>query len=103
LRGKFEESVMKSSKQKRMPPPMCPVCGGDVPSSAPACPGCGADYNAGWGDDLYDGVDIPDGEFDYESFVGEEFGMPMKPRGISPFWWVVGILLVIAIVLVRVL
>jgi len=94
---------MKRSATKRMPPPICPVCGENVPPNAPACPACGADENTGWSDDHLDGINLPDDEFDYDNFIEEEFETSMKPKGISPLWWVVGILLVIAMILARVL
>lgn len=77
------------------------MCGEDVPRGAPACPDCGADERSGWRDgaETYDGVGLPD-EFDYQDFVGEEFGSRIKPKGISVFWWVAAILVIIALCIV---
>ena len=82
-------------------PEVCPVCGEDVPRNALACPGCGADDRSGWREDaaIYDGADLPD-EFDYDEYVREEFGTSIKPRGISSFWWIVAVLIIIALCLV---
>jgi hypothetical protein len=67
-----------------------------VPPTALSCPGCGADHNTGWRDEAaYDGLDLPDGEFDYDDFVKKEFGGAVKPRGIATVWWVVAIILLL--------
>jgi hypothetical protein len=53
----------------------CPVCGEDVPAGARACPECGACEKSGWSDEaIYDGIDLPDDEFEHERFAAEEFG-----------------------------
>jgi len=77
-------------------PAVCPVCGEDVPRGALACPECGADHQSGWRDDAasYDGVDLPD-DFDYEEFTRKEFGSQAKPAGISVFWWVTAIVVLV--------
>jgi zinc-ribbon domain len=77
---------------KRQPPPVCPVCGEEVPRNAPACPECGADEKSGWREDAetYDGLDLPD-DFDYDEFTRREFGRSPKPPGISLLWWVTAI------------
>ena len=87
------------SRKRLKPPDVCPVCGYDVPRNALACPGCGADHKSGWRDEAasYDGVDIPDLEFDYDEFVRNEFGSPsFKPAGIKTIWWITAILLLLA-------
>lgn len=88
-----------SKRQKQQTPPVCPVCGEDVPPRALACPECGADHNSGWREDAdaYDGVDLGDDEFNYDEFVREEFGGSAKPKGISTIWWVTAIVLVAAL------
>jgi hypothetical protein len=57
------------------------VCGADVPPSARACPECGADDTTGWNEDraVYDGLDLPDAEFDYDDYRNKEFGDSGKP------------------------
>ncbi|MFN2508715.1 MAG: zinc ribbon domain-containing protein [Chthoniobacterales bacterium] len=88
-------------RQKQQTPAVCLVCGEDVPRRALACPECGADHNSGWREDAdaYDGVDLPDA-FNYEEFTRKEFGSASeKPAGISTFWWITAIALVVLTVL----
>ena len=84
---------------RRAAPAVCPVCGEDVPRNALACPGCGADERSGWREDAlaYDGTGLAEDDFDYDRFVGEEFGTPVRPRGLSTFWWVAGVLVILAL------
>lgn len=74
------------------PPKVCPVCGENVPPVALACPECGADHTTGWREDAetYDGVDLPDDDFDYEEFVKKEFGSSRSP-GFKRIWWITAI------------
>ena len=79
------------------------MCGEDVPPKSLACPDCGADHRSGWREDagLYDGVDLPDGDFDYDEFVRQEFGAPGgRPAGIKPIWWITAAVLLIVFVLI---
>jgi hypothetical protein len=80
-------------------PETCPVCGEDVPRDTLACPQCGADQNSGWREDAdtYDGVDLPEHDFNYDDFVKQEFGSQAKPTGLKTIWWIVGIALIVAI------
>src|SRR6266702_2117146 len=84
-----------TNKKRRRPltPEVCPVCGEDVPRGALACPQCGADHNSGWREDAdtYDGVDLPEHDFNYDDFVKQEFGSQAKPAGLKTIWWIVGI------------
>ena len=75
------------------------MCGEDVPRGALACPECGADERSGWREDAlaYDATGLSDDGFDYEQFAEEEFGTPVKPRGLSVFWWVMGVLVILAL------
>src|SRR5438477_13078248 len=84
---------------------VCPVCGEDVPNGALACPECGADHNSGWRKDAesYDGLDLPDEDFNYDEFVREEFGSSFKPAGIKPIWWITAILIIVASVVLYLL
>ena len=77
------------------------MCGEEVPPKALACPECGADHNSGWREDAdtYDAQDLGGEEFDYDEFVREEFGTGARPRGISAIWWITGIVLIVAFVL----
>ncbi len=90
------------AKRNLPPPSVCPVCGHDVPRKALACSECGADYNSGWreGAEEYDGLDLPDEEFNYDQFVRKEFGRssPLKPQGMKTIWWVTGIIVIVVTV-----
>jgi len=81
-------------------PEVCPVCGEDVPRDVLACPQCGADHNSGWREDAdsYDGVDLPEHDFNYDGFVKQEFGSQAKPAELKTIWWIVGIALIVALV-----
>jgi zinc-ribbon domain len=80
-----------------MAPDVCPNCGADVPRNAKVCPECGSDETTGWSETAYESsLGSPNKEFDYDKFVGEEFGVRRaKPRGVGWFWWVVALLLTI--------
>jgi len=86
-------------RSKLRPPKVCPVCGEDVPSTALACPECGADHTTGWREDaeVYDAVDLPDDDFDYEEFVKQEFG-PSRRTASKKVWWITAIILIAAFV-----
>jgi hypothetical protein len=75
------------------------VCNLKVPSDALACPECGADHNSGWRDcaDRYDGLNLPDDDFNYGDFVDQEFGSRVKPPGLKTVWWIAGVLLIVAL------
>jgi len=81
---------MDTNKIRRSPPDICPVCGSTVPPSARACPDCGADDNTGWNEDqaVYDGLDLPDNEFDYDGYLQREFGTAGKTAGHHKKIWV---------------
>ena len=84
-----------------MNPEICPCCGAEVPPNAKACPECGADEHTGWSEEAdAERLGLPDEDFNYEEFVRREFsrGKSPKPLGIHWFWWLVGILLVVAFV-----
>jgi hypothetical protein len=81
-------------------PETCPNCGAEVPARAKACPACGADEETGWSEKAQaQQLGLPDDEFDYNEFVKEEFGSQNKirPRGISWFWWVAAVILLLAL------
>jgi hypothetical protein len=87
----------------KAPPETCPVCGADVPPRAQACPSCGSDHSTGWSERAQaDHLGLPDGEFDHDEFVRNEFGAAtesrIKPRGVNWLWWTVALLLVAAMV-----
>jgi hypothetical protein len=65
-----------------------------------ACPECGADHNSGWREDAgsSDGLDLPDGGFDYDEFVQREFGSGAKPAGIKTIWWITALIVLAALI-----
>lgn len=81
------------------PPGQCPVCGEWVPRGAAACDECGACARSGWRQDaeVYDGLDLPDDDFDYDAFVEQEFGGHGKGGQKAPqlWWWVALVLLAV--------
>jgi zinc-ribbon domain len=82
-----------------MTPEVCPNCGAEVPRNAKACPACGSDESTGWSEASYEGgLDLPDEEFNYQDFVKREFGgRTPVPRGLHWFWWVVGLIILAAL------
>ncbi len=76
------------------------MCGEDVPRDSLACQECGADHNSGWrGDvDIYDAVDLPGEDFNYDEFVKQEFGSSLKSAAIKTFWWITAIVLFVALI-----
>jgi hypothetical protein len=53
----------------------------------------------GWRKDAeaYDGVDLPDEDFNYEKFVKQEFGSYQR-SGLKRVWWITAILLIAALI-----
>lgn len=85
-----------------MTPDNCPHCGADLARGAKACPECGSCEKTGWSEEAAaSGLGIPDQEFDYDDFTQREFGEAAKvvPRGVSPLWWVVAVVILILVVL----
>jgi hypothetical protein len=97
-------SSMPYHNSRPKTPKVCPVCGEDVPRRALACPECGADHNSGWKEDadVYDSVDLPDEEFNYDDFVQKEFGPRSLPAGFSPFAWLVVVVIIVSLVLMAI-
>jgi predicted nucleic acid-binding Zn ribbon protein len=81
---------------------VCPVCGAEVPPGARACPECGADDTTGWNEDraVYDGLDLPDDEFDYDEYLAREFGNAGKPAKKRLLWMgIIGLTFVLIVLI----
>ena len=84
------------------PPGQCPVCGEWVPCGAVACDQCGSCAKSGWNDEdqTYEGLDLPDEDFDYEDFTAKEFGgKDANLRLTRQLWWWVAIILILVFLL----
>jgi len=85
-------------------PSTCPHCGYHVPAGARACPACGSDDETGWSEEAQaNRLGLPSDQFDYDQFVREEFGStsrpcPVRPLGISWFWWGVTVLVLVLLI-----
>ncbi len=86
---------------------ICPSCGKEV-RVGESCSGCPAPRAAktkkprrSWEqDETYDGIDLPDDDFDYDEFVAKEFGgAPHRRIGVKWYWWVIGIILLTLMIL----
>ena len=70
----------------------CPFCGCEV-RVGKSCPGCAKKVKKPvkrpWEQEKSkDGLDLPDGDFDYAEFVAPEFGKaPHRQTGIKWYWW----------------
>lgn len=81
------------------PPGHCPACHEFVPARRLSCPHCGATKDDGWREqDGTEGLDLPDEEFDYDSFVRREFheGPPAPRFDRKTLWWVTAVVLLAA-------
>jgi len=77
----------------------CPVCGAEVPAGSKSCPECGACEKSGWsGNTDEDGLGLPDDEFDYEKFLGEEFGHGAPKKGMKRVWPIVALVLLVMLI-----
>ena len=81
------------------PPGPCPACHDHVPARRVSCPHCGATADDGWREDNgTDGLDLPDEDFDYDSFVRREF--PREPAPVQfdrrTLWWITAVVLLAA-------
>jgi len=49
---------------------------------------------------MYDGLDLPDDDFDYDEFVAREFGhLPHKKTGVKWYWWLLGVVILMLMAL----
>jgi hypothetical protein len=84
---------------KRRTPPVCPVCGEDVPPRAQACPECGACHESGWKAeaDVYDGLDLPDEAWEEDDEPDRSSaGRRKSAPGMSPFWRIAALVVLAA-------
>lgn len=100
---------------------ICPECGAEVRVGSKGCAKCASQQaTKKWDDDaeakprrpkksweqdeVYDGLDLPEDEFDYDEFIEREFrgGRRHKPSQ-GWLWWGVGVVLLIAFVLTLIL
>lgn len=71
-----------------------------MPERARACPECGADEQTGWSEKArYDELGIPDESFDYEDFVGREFGGKAPRRKYGWLWVAVAVIVLVVFAL----
>ena len=61
-----------------------------------------ADHNSGWRNDAdtYDGLDLPEEDFNYHNFIDKEFGSAPKPAGVKTVWWIAAIVLIVVFVVI---
>ncbi len=80
---------------------MCPFCVREV-RVGKLCEGCAKKQkpaptkaNRSWEQDkMYDGLDLPDEDFDDDEFVAKEFGhLPHKKIGVNWYWWLLGVII----------
>jgi len=87
----------------------CPYCDCDVQVGSPR-PGCinparrrapAVPRKKSWQQDAAeDGLDLPDGDFDYDEFVAREFGRaPHRRLGVAWYWWLLAVLALAAILI----
>ncbi len=90
---------------------LCPFCGSEATVGGP-CPGCAPEWTGKarrseenephpWEqDESLDGLDLPDGDFDYDDFISREFGgAPHRRLGVKWYWWALGGLAAAALLL----
>ena len=85
---------------------LCPSCDREVAVGS-HCPHCAKKSRQhprekkSWEQEEHaDGLDLPDEDFDYDDFVAREFGKaPHRKTGISWYWYVVAVVLLIAMLL----
>lgn len=116
---KAHPHALRQPIRPAMTPPLtyaCPSCGTEVQVGG-VCPGCPrpkpkkrkamhAHPKHAWEQDsAYDGLDLPEEDFDYDEFVAREFhGAPHRRLGVKWYWWAigVGILILFALGAIRV-
>ncbi|MEY3894813.1 MAG: hypothetical protein RLZZ214_332 [Verrucomicrobiota bacterium] len=77
---------------------ICPFCDCEV-RVGESCSGClkkakkAKSEKRSWEQDKsHDGLDLPDGDFNYDEFVASEFGRaPYQALGLKWYWWLLGV------------
>ena len=83
---------------------LCPGCGDEVKVGSKGCPKCNRlDPWEIEGNDIYDGLDLPDDDFDYDEFVDREFGKSVSTNRLKFVWWISAVILLIALIFAWVL
>lgn len=75
-----------------------------MPRGAVACDDCGSCSKSGWNEaaETYDGLDLPDEDFDYDDFIQREFGADREGRASlskETLWKIVAAVLLAVMVL----
>lgn len=86
---------------------ICPGCGSELKVGSVGCPKCSPprkrrkDPRRSWDQaSAYDGLDLPDEDFDHADFTAREFGQtPHRKIGIRWYWWVTAIVLLVLLML----
>lgn len=90
---------------------ICPGCGKELRVGVKGCPRCAKPQRPkpkkpaktarhSWEQDAaYDGLDLPDDDFDYDEFTAREFGKaPHRRVPIRWYWWLTAIVLLVFLV-----
>jgi hypothetical protein len=89
---------------------ICPACGAEVRVGSKGCPKCASQRaTKKWGateerksweqDDVYDDLDLPDDQFDYDKFIQEEFERTApRKTAVEWLWWLVALILLMILV-----
>jgi len=101
---------------------ICPDCGAEVRVGSRGCARCASDRATkawdksssnlkskseskskpapkptSWSqDEVYDGLDLPEEDFDYEAFLEEEFGSGKRKSRLHRVWWLTAVVLLVA-------
>ena len=87
---------------------ICPECGAEVEVGVRGCPRCleaerrkrgkPAPKRSWEQDEIYDGLDLDDDEFDYNAFIARESGgKPHRKTGIAWHWWLTALALLLVL------
>lgn len=94
---------------------ICPDCGAEVRVGSRGCARCASDRATkawdksnsslksqskpkSWSqDEVYDGLDLPEEDFDYDAFLEEEFGGGKRKSRLHRVWWLTAVVLLVAL------